>query len=64
MAAPLPVTLRWIAFSLYCIAWLLFWIATGSNSYRQPHHSAARATSAHDMGRSSPRLYLTHLCSC
>ena len=39
MAAPLPVTLRWLSFSLYCIAWLLFWIACGSNSYRQPAHS-------------------------
>ena len=36
MPAPLSVTLRWISFALYSIAWLLLWIATGSNSYRQP----------------------------
>jgi len=33
MDAPLPVTLRWLSFALYCIVWLLLWIATGSNSY-------------------------------
>lgn len=70
MAAPLPVTLRWIAFSLYIIAWLLFWIATGSNSYRQPPHrrcTAQRTTATAQSVAISPLPCLTrisHLYLC